>query len=198
MIVLLLSLASAGDLHLELAPEVGIVPTRGRSQNRFGNANSMPVFGGRVGLALTDALTVQLASHHGRRGATWYGTDNETIGAAAFYATDVSLGLEALVPVNIFFAVGGEASGTGQFALARFDDDSDDPDSAIQKSATGFAPGFRVAPALKITVPDSALPIPLQFRFSAGYQWSAPIELEPFGTTNLRGMSLRLSVGVQL
>jgi hypothetical protein len=197
MIVLLLSLAGAADLHLELAPELGIVPTRTESQDRFGDGNTMPVFGGRVGLALTDALTVQLAAHHGQRGATWF-SGEQTIGAAAFYATDLALGLEALVPVNEFFAIGGEASGTGQFALARFDDDSRDPGSAVQKSATGIAPGFRVAPALKITVPDSALPIPLQLRFSAGSQWSGPIELDPFGTTNLRGMSLRLSVGVQL
>ncbi len=197
MIALLISLAGAADLHLDLAAELGTVPTRAQSQDRFGDGNTMPVYGGRAGLALTDALTVQLAAHHGRRGATWYAGE-QTIGAAAFYATDLALGLEALVPVNEFFAIGGEASGTGQFALARFDDDADDPDSAIQKSATAFAPGFRVAPALKITVPDSALPIPLQFRLSVGYQWSAPIDLDAFGTTDLRGMSLRLSVGVQL
>lgn len=195
MIVLLLSLASAVDL--EVAAELGTVPTRSESQDRFGNANSMPVFGGRAGLALTDALTVQLAAHHGRRGATWYNGE-QTIGAAAFYATDLALGLEALVPVNDFFAAGGVASATGQYALARFDDDTEDPDSAVQKQASGFAPGFRIAPAFKITVPDSALPIPLQFRFSVGYQWSTPIDLDSFGTTPLRGMSLRVSAGVQL
>jgi hypothetical protein len=195
MIVLLLSLASAVDL--EVAAELGTVPTRAESQDRFGSGNTMPVYGGRAGLALTDAFTVQLAAHHGRRGATWYAGE-QTIGAAGFYATDIALGLEALVPVNEFFAVGGVASGTGQFALARFDDDNEDPESAVQKSATAFAPGFRVAPAIKITVPDSALPIPIQFRLSVGYQWSAPIDLDAFGTTDLRGMSLRLAVGVQL
>ena len=196
MIFLVLSLASAADL--EIAAEVGTAPASSPSQVRFGSGDSMPTIGGRAGLALTDALTVQLAAHHGRRGATWFGPDNQAIGAAAFYATDIALGLEAVAPVNEYFAVGGVGSATGQFSLARFDDDPDNRNSLIQKSANAFSPGFRLAPAVRISIPESAIPIPIQLRASLGYQWTTPIDLSDFGSTATRGMSLRVSLGVQL
>lgn len=193
MLTLLLSLAHAASP--ELAVEFATLPVTDEAQDRFGSGSTLPALGGRAGLALTDALTVQLAAHHGERGATW-GDLNDGSAAAAFFATDASLALEAVAPVNDYFAVGGLAEGTALLGVARFDGATDDRDNEVY-GATGFAPGFRAAAAVRLSVPESALPMPLQFRVTGGYQWFAPMKLGDFGSTQLRGFSLRVAAGVQ-
>ena len=192
----LLALTSAFAADLQIDAEIGTMPTRGESMERFGRSGSMPVFGGRVGLALTDALTVQLASHHGRKGAEWR-IDGERIGAAALYATDVTAGLEAVVPANEYFAAGLVGSGGVIIGRSRLDDAPKVDDSNVELAANAIAPMFRAAAVARFTVPDTALPIALQVRTSLGYQWSTPLDFGELGDAPVRGLSFRLGAGVQ-
>jgi len=188
--------AAAFAADLDLAAEIGAAPLTDSAFDRFGESNALFVFGGRGGVALTDALTVQLAAHHGYKGADWYSGETY-LGAGAFFATDASLGFEAVVPVNEFFAVGGVASGGMILGRTRLDSDPDNKDSTVEITETAVAPTLRTALVTRFTVPN-ATQVPLQLRVSLGYQWSSQLTFGELGDAALRGMSFRLAFGVQL
>lgn len=194
---LILALAPAADaVELELAAELATVPTRDASLEAFDPSSLTPAAGLRLSLGLHERLDLTLAGHHSRYGARWSFDDAPTA-RAAYFGTDLALGVRGNLPVGDVFRFTGDAAATLLHGWARFDDDGSDRNSPVQISETGLAPGFRVGAGAEVHVAEWALPTTLVLFAGVGYDGSAPLRLGEVGDVHFRGLTGRAGLGLR-
>lgn len=188
--------AHADGIDGEISLELGTLRNSDQAFDLFSENNAMPSRGVRLGLGLSDELTIVAGWHRVSRGATLYLGEGSEI-RSAFFADEFTLGpkLGKLLGDVAFPYVTTQAMAFR--GVMKLDDDPSTRHNPGQLQESAITPGVLGLGGIEFRSPTETSDLAVAFFLEMGYGWVARGAYGDFGTMKPGGFALRSGVGLR-